>query len=119
MSRADAARIYLIVAGCVCLLASPSFAEKQIISDQDLDRVGAAGTCPAGSSACDPSDDDSSAAQTSAITQDNNGMRVTTTFDASLTLKASQQGSRTLTLNNVAGTNQVATGINVSAGGTR
>jgi hypothetical protein len=119
MSRADVVRIYLIVAGCVCFLASPSFAEKQVISDQELDRVGAAGACPAVSSTCDVSDNDSGAAQASAITQDKNRLQVTTTTNTSLTLNAAQQVARTLTLNNVVGTNQVATGVNVSSGGPR
>jgi hypothetical protein len=119
MRRTDVARIYLVIAGCVCLLASPSFAEKEAISDQDLDRVSAAGTCKTGSSACDSPDDDSNAAQTSAIPPDKNGLQVTTTTNTSLTLNAAQQGARTLTLNNVVGTNQVATGVNVSAGGLR
>ncbi len=119
MSRADVARICLIVAGCVCFLASPSFAEKQAISDQNLDRVSAAGTCLAGSGACDAPDNDSNAAQTSAIAQGANGLRVTTTMNSALTLGEAQQSIQTLILNNVVGGNQIANGINLSGAGPR
>ncbi len=119
MSRAEVARIHLVVVGCVCFLASPSFAGKQAISDQDLDRVSAAGGCKAESSACDASEDDSSAAQTSAITQGTNGLRVTTTMNGALALDGAQQSVQTLILNNVVGGNQIANGINLSGGGPR
>jgi hypothetical protein len=119
VNLAKLARVYLLVLAAVILLASPSFAGKEAISDQDLDRMSAAGTCQAGLSACDASDEDSGAAQPPAIAQDKNGLQVTTTATNILTLNGAQQGIRTFILNNVVGTNQIATGVNVSAGGPR
>jgi hypothetical protein len=119
MNLAKLARVYLLVLGAVILLASPSFAGKEAIGDQDLDRVSAAGTCQAGSSACDASDEASDAAQPPATAQDKNGLQVTTTTINTLILGGGQQNLRAVILNNVVGTNQVATGVNVSAGGLR
>lgn len=120
MTLTNIARLTMLVLLAAFLLAGPAFAAKEAISDQDLDRVSAAGTCKkAGSSACDTPEEDSIGAQTSVITQGTNGLQVTTTMISALALNGAQQGIRTLTLNNVVGTNQVANAMNVFAGGPR
>jgi hypothetical protein len=75
MSRTRIACVSLLVLGAVWLLAGPAFAGRKAISDQDLDRVSAAGVCGAGSHVCDASED-SGAAQTSMTTPDTNGAQV-------------------------------------------
>ncbi len=119
MSLTEIIRIHLLAAGAVILLAGPSFAEKEAIGDQDLDRVSAAGICRTGSRPCDASEEDAGAAQTSGIAQDRKGLQVATTTTNTLDLSQAQQGMRTVILNNIVGPSQVANGINVSGGGPR
>ncbi len=119
MSLTKITRLSMLVLIAAFLLAGPAFAAKEAISDHDLDRVSAAGICRARSSACDTVGEDSIGAQTSVITQGTNGLQVTTTMNSTLALNGAQQGIRTLTLNNVVGTNQVANAMNVFAGGPR
>ena len=119
MNAAKRVRFSLLVLGAVILAAGPSYAEKEAISDQDLDRVSAAGTCPAGSAACNPTNEDSSAAQDSTIAQGTSGRQITNTAINALTLNQAQQAMRAAVLNNIVGTNQVANGINVFGGGPR
>ncbi len=116
MTLTGIVRVHLLAACAVVLLAGPSSAEKEAIGDQDLDRVSAAGICGVGTRACDASGEDSGAAQTSGITQDGNGLRVSTTTNNTLDLNQAQQGMRTVILNNIVGESQVANGINVSGG---
>jgi hypothetical protein len=119
MSRIRFACGSLLVLGAVWLLAGPAFAEKEAISDQDLDRVSAAGVCGAGSPVCDASED-AGAAQTSMIPQDTNRAQVVFEPHYLLTLSGgAQQGTRALVLNNAVGTSQVANGINISGTGAR
>ena len=119
MSRTRIACVSLLVLGAVWLLAGPAFAEKEAMSDQDLDRVSAAGVCGAGSHVCDASED-SGAAQTAMLTQDTNGAQVVSAAHYLLTLSGgAQQGTRALVLNNAVGTSQVANGINISGMGAR
>jgi hypothetical protein len=119
MSLTEIVRIHLLAAGAVALLAGLSSAEREVIGDQDLDRVSAAGICGVGTRACDASEEDPGAAQTSGITQDRSGLQLTTTTNNTLDLSQAQQGMRTVILNNIVGESQVANGINISGGGPR
>ena len=119
MNLADRTCVLMLALVAVILVAVPSFAGKEAISDQDLDRVSAAGTCQGGSAACDPTDEDSSTAQNSTITQGTSGRQITNTAINILTITQAQQGMRATVLNNLVGTNQVANGINVFGGGPR
>ncbi len=119
MSLTNIARLTMLVPVAAFLLAGPAFAGKEAISDQDLDRVSAAGFCRAGSSPCDAVEEDSGGPQTLVITQGTNGLQVTTTMNSTVALNGAQQGIRTITLNNVVGTNQVANAMNIFAGGPR
>ncbi len=111
--------LVLFVLGAGWFLADPACAEKEAITDQDLDRVSAAGVCGAGAPACDGSEEPV-AAQASTVTQDKRTMQVDIAGRYSLTLGAgAQQGMRALILNNAVGTNQIANGINISAGSAR
>ena len=116
MTLITAARLPLALLAAVLLLASPSMAEKQLIGEQDLDRVSAAGICVSGPQACDASDEDSGRTQASVLTRDKIGMHLTATAVNSLDLNQAQQGTRTSILNNIVGVSQVANGINLFGG---
>ncbi len=119
MSPIRTACLFLLVLGTGWLLAGPACAEKEAISDQDLDRVSAAGICGVGAYACDGSDE-SVAAHVSAGAQDSRTMQVNVAERYFLAIGlGAQQGSQALILNNAVGTNQIANGLNISGGGAR
>lgn len=96
------------------LLGGLSFAGMETLSDNDLDRVSAAGHCEEGSTApCDASNADPS--------PDGEHASIPATLSGQishqLSLEQAQQGVRALAITNVSGMNQVANGMNIAGGG--
>lgn len=114
MSRPLVQRGFIGLAFFLGLLGGPTFAGMETLSDNDLDRVSAAGHCEEKSTIpCETSNGNS--------TSDGENASVPAFLSGQasqqLTLEQAQQGIRALAITNVSGMNQVANGMNIAGGG--
>jgi hypothetical protein len=108
----------LTVVGLVLVcgwLYPSSLLAKKAVDEEELDRVNAAGVCrPQGATCEGTAVDQAAQADKNAVAQEISAGLPSGSSSSSVTLTNAQQAINALTVNNVAGLNQVANGINVS-----